>query len=158
MANPVNTARGVPSGPRLQDGFRTYIASSLNPTAAFWEVDVKPPGMDGKEPIDTTTMHNVKWRSMAPRQLITLTPSSGKAAYDPVIYTDLLSILNIPCSWTVTFPNGDLLSFFGWLQKFETESLEEGKMPMATYEITPSNYDPVNQLDVGPLFTPASGT
>jgi hypothetical protein len=158
MTAPASTPRGYPTGKRLTDGFKTEFAFALNPTISFWELTVQPPGVDGGEAINTTTMLNLSWRTMAPRALRTLTPSTVNAAYDPILYNDILSLINHPGAATCHFSNGDTLDFYGFVQKFEPKECKEGDMPQATVIVTPTNYDPSAGTEEPPVLTVHSGT
>ena len=141
MAAPTTTSRQTPDGIKLDDGFSTKIACAADPDIAFWEKSVKAPGVDTGEPIDTSTMFNVQWRTFAERALLTLTPCSGKAAYDPVILTQILAIAGKNKEWTITFPEGSTWDFWGILNKFEPDELSEGTFPEASFTVTPTNQD-----------------
>lgn len=158
MSAPATTARQTPAGIKLDDGYQTKIAFAADPDVSFWEKTVKPPGLDGGSPIDTTTMHNTTWRTMAARALITLTESTVNAAYDPNVYNNILALINVEGAITVRFPDGSTLSFFGFLQKFEPNDNAEGEMPMAAVTITPTNYDPVGKVEAAPVLTSVAGT
>jgi hypothetical protein len=158
MAAPSITHRQKPSGTRLDDGYQTLTTPSVDPNIEFWEKTVQPPGFDGGEPIDTTTMHNIRWRSMRPRVLIHMTPAKVKAAYDPRVYTDILAILNVQCSWSVHMPDASAIVFWGFLKDFEADANEEGKQPEATLTIIPTNQDPGTHTEESPLYIPSTGT
>lgn len=158
MAAPTPTVRGTPSGIKLKDGFRTKITFATDDNIEFWEKSVKPPGIDGGDSIPQTTMHNVDWRTMSPRQLKTLTESTTTVAYDPLLYTSILALVNVETTVTVTFPDGSTLAFYGFLQKFEPGDLKEGEQPEATVTITPTNFDPTNHVEAAPVLTNVAGT
>lgn len=158
MAAPTPSARVAPTGIHLEDGFSTLITLATDTNIELWEKTVKPPGIDGGDSIPQTTMHNTAWRTMAPRQLKTLTETTTTCAYDPLIYTSILASVNIPTTITVTFPDGTTLAFYGYLQKFEPSDLKEGEQPEATVTITPTNYDPVNHVEAAPVLTNVAGT
>jgi hypothetical protein len=158
MANPVVTPKGTPVGFKLGDGYQTLITMQLKPNIQLWEVTVKPGGFDGGEKVDTTTMHNLKWRTMAPRHLYTLTDMSTTCAYDPDFIPDLLSVLNVQQAITTYFPDNSAIAFFGFLQKAEFQDNKEGAMPLADVVFTPTNWDYVNGVEAGPVFVPAAGT
>ncbi len=158
MGLPAVTPRVLPTGYKLGDGYRTTFAFSSNPAVQVWEKEPKMPGADAKEAIDTTTMLNNRYRTMQPRQLITLTESNLKAAYDPDCIVYFYAEIGFPQSATVHMPTNDQLSFFGFIQSFEPEPFKEGEMPMAEIKVTPTNWDFVNFVEAGPLYTPASGT
>lgn len=158
MAAPSTTARVTPAGIVLPDGHSTQVAFSLDPNVAFWEKNVTPPGLDGGEPIDTTTMFNATYRTFAPRALMTLTPMTMTGLYDPDVYDEIIAIINNEGSITVHFSDGSTLDFFGYLQKFDPAELVEGTAPEATITIVPTNYDPVNHVEAGPVMTEVAGT
>jgi len=126
---------------RIDDGFSTLIEFSLNPGVKLWEKEVTPPGMDGGGQNDTTTMRNTTWRTFAHKGLITLTPITFKAAYDPTVYNQLRSMINRNQLITCTFSDGSVLSIWGWLNKFQPGASSEGSQPTADVEFVPSNQD-----------------
>lgn len=158
MAAPTTTARSTPVGYKMPDGWQTLIACSKRPAIQLWEISIKPPGVDGGDPVETTTMHNTVWRTRDRRHLKTLTESTFKAAYDPESWTDILYMINNPDSWTVIYPENSKLAFYGVMTKFEPDELKEGEMPTATVTITPTNWDYVNYVEAAPVFTDSVGT
>jgi hypothetical protein len=159
MAAPVDTTRTTPVGIRLEDGHSTKIAFARDPDVSFWEVEVQPPGLDGGDAINITTMHNTTWRTMAARQLKTLTECSINVAYDPNVYNNILDhLINQEGAITVHFPDGSKLSFFGYLKSFTPQGNQEGNMPTAAISIVPTNYDPVARTEQSPVLTSVSGT
>ena len=158
MAAPVASARSAQTGIKLVDGYRSQITIALNPAINFWEKSNKPPGVDGGEPIPQTTMSNNLWRTMAARSLQTLTTSTSKAAYDPVLYTEILAVLNKPTTITQSFGDGSTLAYYGYIQKMEFAELVEGTQPECDVTIVPTNFDPVNHVEAGPTLTSVAGT
>lgn len=158
MAAPTPTARQSPTGIRLDDGFSSLITFGADPNICFWEKTVTPPGIDGGDSIETTTMHTDAWRTMAPRQLKTLTDSSTTVAYDPNVFNEILALINVRTTITVTFPDGSTLAFYGFLRSFEPSELTEGEQPEATVNLTPTNYDPTNDVEAAPVLTSVAGT
>jgi hypothetical protein len=159
MAAPTVTPRTTPpAGVKLEDGFKTLIAFAADPDISFWEKSVKPPGIDGGDAIDETTMHNTAWRTRSPRALKTLTDSTVTAQYDPKVYTQIEALVNVRGAITVHFPDNSSLAFYGFLQKFEPGELKEGDPPEASITIIPTNYDPVNHVEAAPVYTSPAGT
>lgn len=158
MTAPVATARVTPDGIKLDDGYQTLVTFAADPNVRLWEKAVTPPGIDGGDAIETTTMHNTTWRTMAPRALRTLTQHTFTAAYDPAIYTQILSLINVRTTITVTFPDTSTLAFYGFLQLFEPGEMTEGEQPEATVTITPTNYDPAAATEEAPVLNSAEGT
>lgn len=158
MTAPVAVARGTPSGIKLKDGYQALITIGNNPTASFWEKTVQPPGMDGGDAIEQTTMHNIDWRTFASRSLITMTEAKGKAAYDPNVYVLLQSLINAETTITIQWADGSTIAFYGYLRMFEFSELVEGTQPEADFTIQPTNYDPVAHVEAGPTIVSVSGT
>lgn len=158
MAAPVATVRQTPAGIKLKDGYQALITFAADPDVSLWEKTVTPPGIDGGDAIEQTTMHNDEWRTMAPRALKTLTESSFMAAYDPACFTQLNNLINVETTVTVTFSDGSTLAFYGYLRSFEPAELTEGEQPEATCNLTPTNFDPVNKVEAGPTVTSVAGT
>lgn len=130
--------------PRLKDGFKTVI--NIGGTNIF-EMEVQPPGLEGGDAIETTTMRNVSRRTKAARQLIEMTNGSLTVAWDPASYSSLKSQINNNQELTVTFPDLSTLQFWGYLKNFIPNPLVEGEMPTAECEIvgTLSDNDCVEQ-------------
>jgi hypothetical protein len=123
----------------LTDGYQTLV--SIGGTV-FKERETQPPGLDAGGPIDTTTMRNVRWRTMQPKHLVTATEIKVKAEYDPVFYVTILtSLLGVNGQIGIIFPDGHTLTFWGWLDKFVPDSHKEGEVPLADLTIHPSNQD-----------------
>lgn len=158
MAAPTPTPRGTPTGIPLRDGYQALITFAASATICFWEKSVTPPGIDGGEPVDATTMHNVTWRVRRPRYLKTLTPMTTRVAYDPALYDDILSLCNVETTVTVSFTDGSTLAFYGFLQKFEPGEMVEGTQPEGSITIIPTNWDPVNAVEAAPVMTEVAGT
>lgn len=154
MTAPAVTARSAPVGPRMDDGHKTLIAFAADPDVSLWEKTVTPPGLDGGDAIETTTMHNNVLRTMAARQLKTLTDMTTMVAYLPAAFTQLLALINIETSITLHWPNNSSLSFYGYLRTFEPGDISEGEQPEATVTITPTNVDPVTRGEELPVYTP----
>jgi len=150
MAAPTATARITPPGIPLGDGFSTKITLAGDPNIDFYEKTVQPPGYDGGDAVETTTMFNATWRTMRPRKLMTVTEVKSTAAYDPTVYSQIEAQINIETTITITFPDGSTIAFYGYLKAFEPSDVEEGEQPEAEITIQPTNWDPTNQLEAGP--------
>lgn len=161
MTAPAPTARTTPGGNAIIDGYQTLITFAADPDVSIWEKTVKPPGIDGGDKIDITTMHNEELRTFAARSLKTLTDGSSKVAYDAAFYEQAKSLVNVETAITITFRTGDTLVFYGYLQKFEADDLAEGSQPEATVSFVATNRDPVTGAEEDYVFTansPGSGT
>jgi hypothetical protein len=151
MAAPVATPRGTPAGLKADDGFGAFITFSGLAQLDIFEKDTGVPGLDGGDPIDTTTHHNVAYNTKAPRSLVDLTEFQVTAAYDPCVYDDLLAIVNIEKTITITFPDTSTLAFFGYLRAVEFAGLVNGTQPELTLTVVPTNVDPSDCTEAGPV-------
>lgn len=158
MAAPAITVRQTPAGKKLEDGFKCVITFARYPALAVWEIDTGSPGYDGGEPINTTTQHNVKWRTMSPRHLMTMTPFDVKYAWDPHVYITLQDMINVPDAVTELYPDGSTLSYYAFVQKVVKDQLVEGTMPTGTMTIVPTNYDPTADVEADPVLVEVLGT
>lgn len=159
MAPPANTPLQAPTGFKMGDGYRTAISFSRLPSASFWEKTVKPVGVDGGGPVDTTTMRNNKWRTMQPKFLKTLSEVTVEVAWDPDAYNQIINnLINANAAISIWYPDRTSVDFYGILTKFEPGNHVEGEMPLAAMSIFPSNWDPVNFVEADPVVTPAAGT
>jgi hypothetical protein len=158
MAAPTPTVRVTPSGRKLGDGYKTLVTLAADTNIELWEKSVTPPGIEGDDPNDTTTMHNTTWRTKSPRTLATMTPMSLSCQYDPVAYSSVVALVNVVTTVTVHFPDGSTLAFYGFVKSFQPDALEEGKIPEAKVEIVPTNQDPVACTEESPVYTAGTGT
>lgn len=143
---------------RIDDGHPTTIefsASQSGEPLLFWEKEVTPPGLQGGGPNDTTTMRNIKWRTKSPKKLISLSPGSFTASYDPAVMEQVLDLLNVNNQITVTYPNGDTYTFWGWLDEFTPNACVEGEQPTATCTIEPSNTN-ASGVETDPVYQEAA--
>lgn len=158
MAAPTPTDRELPDGIKLEDGHSTLITCDRNPTLKLWEKTVKPPGFDGGDSVEQTTMHTVRWREMAPRKLITLTNCTAVCAYDPAVLTELQDLINVESVFTVTHPDGTQWPFYGYIKSAEPAEHAEGTQPTMNVEIVPTNFDFINKVEAGPALVDVAGT
>ena len=129
---------------KMEDGFPTKITFSgagSQVDVYLFEKEVTPPGLAGGGAIDTTTMRNSVYRTAQPKSLIGMTPCSFVGAYDPDLYTEVLTAINVNQEMVLTFPDDSTLTFWGWLDEFQPNALVEGEMPTANVTVIPSNWD-----------------
>jgi hypothetical protein len=127
--------------PFLKDGYQTLILITANPFVRFREREVQPPDLDGGGEIDITTMRNVRWRTKYPKSLITGGDTVLQVNYDPRIYSQILSVLNVNTVVDLFFPDSSAIAFWGWVDKFTPVSLKEGEFPLAELRLHCSNRD-----------------
>jgi hypothetical protein len=160
MAAPTPTTRTTPTGYKVPEGYQSLVTFSSFPSLNIWEIENKPPAIEVGDPINTTTQHNVTWRTMYLPRLKTLDTITIKFAFDPdIIFTNLLSLIG-DNSQTITFtyPQNAILCFYGGLQKVEFDVFKEKEFPTGTMTVVPTNWDSVNKVEAGPVMTPAAGT
>lgn len=158
-AAPSPTARVVPSGFFLQDGYRTTITLSSNPAIQFKEKTVGGFMVDNGEPIDQTTMLETVSTIRAPQGLNTYGPiTTHKVAYDPNVIVAIRASCGRPCVITITYPTHATDCYYGYLKSFKADPLERGKQPEATIELCETDWDFANNVAAGPVYTPAGGT
>lgn len=138
---------------RLDDGYQTLISFAADTTVLFYEKTTTPPGIDGGGEIDTTTMQNSTWRTRAPKSLITLSNAATTVAYDPATYPEIIALVNVNNLITVTFPDGDTLAFWGWLNTFTPGEHVEGEQPEAEIEVIASNVNS-SGVETAPVHAP----
>lgn len=158
MAAPSVTVRGVPAGIQIPDGYQSLFAFNRKPTLGFWEKQVKPPGIDGGEPIDNTTMLNTVWHVMRARKLKKRESIVLQAAFDPSAITDYINLVNVEDAGTVIFPDGTTETYWCYLQKIEFGELKIGEMPELTATIVVTNYDPTAHVEAGSVLASITGT
>lgn len=157
MAAPVPTARQDPDGFQLRNGHPTLFTMSSAPDLEIWEAEVQPPGEDVGEPIDFSSHHNVGYRTLAAPSLVSGTPHVVTGGYDPAFRVVVAALMGIDQTFTVTFPSGQTLAYFGYIQSYEFSPLVVGEMPTVSLTIISTNFDPVNCVEAPPA-TGGSGT
>ena len=146
-----------PSGIRMDQGHATIIEFSGNTTIQLWEKTVKPMGIDGGEPINTTTMRNVTWETMIARSLMTMTPAELECAYDEAVYTAIIAMVNNNQQLTVIFPSLRRITFWGYLRSFEPNPIVMQEQPTARVVVVPTNQNN-SGVETGPTIGTTSTT
>lgn len=157
MAAPTPTTRVVPTAIKLKDGFKTLLTCKRKPNIKFYEKQVQPPGLDFGEPIDTTTMLNVEWRTKWASALKDMSPVEATVGYDPAVYDEIGEVGGINDEWTVRLSDGSTIAFWGILTKFMPAALQEKTFPEASVTIVPTNEDN-DGAEQGPVFNFVEGT
>lgn len=148
----------------MPDGFQSLIVFKNASGVALWPQQIKFAGIDGGDKINTTTMFNSKWRTFAARKLQTLEDVTFKAAIDPDILNpnaanNIMGVINDDTETITEFwPDGSTRCYYGYLQKMTNPEMKEGEFPIFDFTIVVTNYDKVNQVEAGPVFTPGVGT
>jgi len=140
-----------PNQVRLDDGFATIITFANLPSVKLFEKEITPPGMTAGGVIDTTTMRNTTWRTMAPRNLKSLTPVTATVAYATEAIPQVMAQVGINQEVTITFPDESFIVFWGWIESFTPGAMSEGEQPKATITIQPGNIDETG-AEVAPVY------
>ncbi|GAG42929.1 unnamed protein product, partial [marine sediment metagenome] len=119
---------------------------------------LKPPAIEGGDPVDFTTMHNTLWETSGPPVLMRLEDLTGSCNYDPDIYDEAIEVINAVGTITVAWADGSTLAFFGYLKTFDPQEIQKGQPPRANFTVHPTNYDNENSLEAGPVLTEVEGT
>jgi len=136
---------------RIDDGFSTTMAFAEEPSVLFWEKEVTPPGVEGGGANDTTTMRNTAFRTKAPKKLKSMSDSTITAAYDPAVYDQIWTMLNVNQLITLTFADGSTLAFWGWIDDFKPGAAKEGEQPTAELTIICSNQND-SLVETAPVY------
>lgn len=152
------TARTDPAGIYLKNGWKALITVASKPDLEIWEIEVGAPGIDGGEPVDTTTQHNDILVTREPSSLIDLTPFDVLCAFDPIMYTRSITYVNKKDTLTVRFPDATTLAQYGWLQRLTAPRMIRGQMPTMTVTFCPANQNPQTGAEEAFTLTNVSGT
>lgn len=158
MTAPSAGSRTTPTGRYFEDGYQTLIVFELDPDIQLWEKTAQPPGIDGGDGIDVTTMHNVEWRTMAARVLKKLTDSKFSAGYKGASFEQVNDLCNRETTITVILPNGSKIAFYGYLKSAEPGDHSEGEMPEIEVTIVATMRDPVTGTEETFTYVAATGT
>lgn len=158
MASPSVTARTLPSGYKLPEGHKAFLAFSLRASLSIWEAEIGPLGF-GASKIDTTTQINTKWDTFWMSNLLTPQDQSGNAGYDPDEMDNLIVLCGAQGgSFTVHMPQNTKYSYWGGLLAVNFQPLRPKQFPLINYTVVNTNWDPTNRVEAGPAVTGAAGT
>lgn len=154
----MTTTRQTPVGVALEDGHPFRIAFALDPDISFWEIRLKPPGLDGGEAIPLTTQWNDAVHTFGFRSLVKVGDLNLVVAYDMRVVDQILAILNENGEITFHVPDGSKLNLYGALRVFDPQEMSEGARPEANVTITPSNRNSSTLAEFLPNYITAAGT
>jgi len=133
-----HTTRVSPVGTMFDEGYQSLITFAADPDFSFWEEVVGAPGIDGGEPVPTTTMHNTTIRTKSPRQLKEHTPFQVQGRIASGTIDQAYALINVNGWITVKWPDGTQYSFPGYLKSIQPGQAQEGTPLQATLEIVPT--------------------
>lgn len=134
----------------LKTGHKTII--SIGGTN-FEEIDIGVPGINAGGGIDTTTQRNTLWRTMAPKELVTLDEIALTVAYDATKLGDIYALAGVNTLLTITTPDATAIAFWGFVNTFKPNPLQEGQRPTAAMTIVPTMTDD-DGVETAPVVTP----
>ena len=139
---------------KMKDGFKTLVEFSLDDNIQLYETSVKVPGLSAGGPIDTTTMRNVRNRTMCPKSLITTTQLNITGGWNPELYNEMEAMVGVNQEISIVLPTEDTIIVWGWIDSFEPSPLEEGEFPTVdlVVEISNQNDDEVPPTEQGPIL------
>lgn len=158
MAPPVPTTRVTPTGRKIGRGGPTYVTFHSKPGLNIWEQTVKPPGFKLDDRKDTTTSYNDRIRTFSPGRLMTGQDITINCGYDPDDYMEIIDLLGVRDTITVTLPSGTKYAFYGWLDAVDPNDHNEQDDPMLTLTLAQGNQDWDTCEEEMPVVVPGTGT
>lgn len=149
----MTTARTTPTGDMLENGYQTLMAFSADADVDIWEKGVQPPGLEGGEKVDITTMHNTTVHTYAAQALIEMTDMSMTAAYDPAVISQIIALVNVNGEITVHFPDTSTWDFYGYLRSFVPSENVNGTQPEAACTVVATNVNSGTGAEHTPVYT-----
>lgn len=143
---------------RIDNGFSTTLEFDENPTLEFYEVEVQPPGWDGGDPINTSTMRNTTLETFTPAALMTMTEITVSVAYTSDIFhltTGVKAMVNINQEVILTLPDGATVTFWGYVRSFIPPTHVKNVRPMAGLRVVPTNTND-SKVETLPVFAAAA--
>lgn len=143
-----HTARVTPAiASFFDEGYQSLITHSADPDLLFGERIVGAPGIDGGDPVPTTTMHNTTVRTLAPRQLKSHTPFQVQGAFGGATIDQVYALINVEGWITITWPDGTNYSIPGYYKSFTPGQAQEGNPLEGTLEVVPTMRDPTTKAE-----------
>ena len=134
-----HTDRVAPTGEHYDEGHSSKITFEDDPNLTFWETVVGAPGIDGGDPVPTTTMFNETYRTKAPRKLKEFTPFQVQGKFASGTIDEVFALINENQWITITWPDGAQFTFPGGLKSFQPAQAQEGNPLEGTLEIVPTS-------------------
>ena len=116
--------------------------------------EITPPGIEGGDPIENTTLSNTAVTTKVPPALKKITDGKLTVTYNPGEQADIDSAIGDNAAITITFPDaGDAtLVFYGYLKEFTPGELKKGELPTAECSFVATNDNA--GVETAPILTP----
>lgn len=134
----------------LTDGFSTIVSFESSSIAIFVR-DITPPGFSAGGPIDTTSMRNTAWRTSIAKKLKSLSATHVVVALATEFIPLIRDQIGVNQLVRITFPDGFVMRFWGWVDEFTLGAITEGERSLATLVIQPSMTD-ANGVETPPIY------
>jgi hypothetical protein len=138
----------------LKFGHGTTYSFESNPSLVLPEKDITPFGITAGNSIDTTTMRNDTYMTKIPQRLLEGEESTVTVTYDPAYLSDIVALLRDNQLITITFPDGSTWAFYGWVNNFTPDTINETDQPTATITVIPS-FETDAGVETAPVYTAA---
>jgi hypothetical protein len=135
----------------LQDGYPVGIIFADFGTVAFEVRELTPPSMQAGGMIPTTTQAAIKYRTGAPKKLITVTEGVLQVVYDAVMFNDIQSMLGHNQLISYVFEDTSKINVWGFVDQFNPAGMTEGNQPVANVRIEHTNRNN-SRVETGPAY------
>jgi uncharacterized protein (DUF697 family) len=156
MAAPTPTTRVAPasSANKLKQGHGSRLTLAVDPDILFWEKEITPPGMTSGV-YEIGDMYNTAWQQKVVNALKTMTAVTLVVNYAPETLPLVAAVIGVMTTATVTFPSGATWAFYAVATEFKPNALKKDDQPNANMTIEPTNTDPSDGSEAGPVYTAA---
>lgn len=117
----------------------------------FCAVSIGAIGVDGGDPIDTTTLCNVAWVTKMAQTLKEVPDMPFTAWWDPTDFATIAALVNVNSQCVLTITAVGTITFWGHLRSWTPGETGKGEGVKTTGVIVISNRDNSNN-EVGPVF------
>ena len=152
------SARVTPTDWKEDQGYPIFIVFAANPGVNFWEITVKPPGVDGGDAIETSTQFNLHVHTKRARFLKMITDSGAKVQIAAGSLNACYNLVNVETTVTIIFPDGATYCFYGYLKSFILGDFAEGEKPTGDIVVVATNWDVTNSVEAVPVYNAKTGT
>jgi len=158
MVAPTPSVRVVPTSWKIDQGYRITITNSADTDVSLFEVEVTPGGLDNGDPIDTSTQFNNKYHTRRPRALMKADGAKIKAQLAAGTRKQVDLLIGVEATITETYPDGSTYCYYGYFKSVKFDTFKEGEKPMCEVEVVETDWDYVNSVEAGAVFTAIAGT